>query len=152
MHVPILELGKLLCLGRPLDYFPNSCIPGIRTLYTKLLDEVINDPFNDEAHKRLFIFQIVIMLDPGNKRRHNIAEKLHIMKQNKFSDFTLGDFAGRRGKQDSSNISNVIVSGKVDSDALITAKRMARVRRLVSLGEVSRAFNALTSDAKPASA
>ena len=150
--IPWSHLPLICALGRPLDFIPTSHILKVRQAFTHCLQAVLASPLDDLLWKRFCLLPTVLFIDIGKYRRADLDCKIDLI----FADtwpFQVGNFPGRMTKTKPVKFSSTpsrgprpVVIGCSDFDP--DKRRLDYFKKLMSKGEVSKAYRAIVSDAK----
>eukprot|EP01035_Chromulina_nebulosa_P069318 gene69318-biopygen18419 len=163
LEIPWSQLPLICALGRPLGFIPTSHVLKVRRAFIHCLQELADSPYDEKLWKRVALLPTVLFIDIGKCRRADLDTKVDLILANTWP-FLVGDFPGRLEKTESatpptggpgpgphpgiSPARGVQVIGSVrDPDK----RRLEYFKKLMGQGEVSKAFRAITSEAKGAS-
>eukprot|EP01036_Dinobryon_divergens_P061930 gene61930-biopygen33732 len=121
---------------------------------------LVDSPYNNDLlWKRVCLLPTVLFIDVGKSRRADLDTKLDLILANLWP-FQVGDFPGRMVKPDptilqapSHGVGLGTAAGGLAARVIGSAKdpdkrRLEYFKKLMGQGEVSKAFRAITSDAK----
>ena len=152
--IPWSQLAWVCSLGRPLDFIPTSHIQRVRLAFIHCLQAVIDSPNEEHLWKRVCLLPTILFIDIGKCRRADLDAKVELILGNCWP-FKVGDFPGRMEKKVQAKDSRGQLAGAAPtSDQVIGSiedvdkRRMAYFKKLMTKGEVSKAFRAIVSDAK----
>jgi hypothetical protein len=152
--IPWSQLAWVCSLGRPLDFISTSHIQRVRQAFIHCLQAVIDSPNEKHLWKRVCLLPTILFIDIGKCRRADLDEKVKFILGN-CRPFKVSDFPGRMEKKtqvgDNRNPTagaestlNQVIGSIEDLDK----RRLAYFKKLMTKGEVSKAFRAIVSDAK----
>jgi hypothetical protein len=153
--IPWSQLAWVCSLGRPLDFVPMSHIQRIRLAFIHCLQAVIVTPNEYYLWKRVCLLPtILLFIDIGKCRRADLDAKVKLILGNCLP-FKGGDFPGRMERKVQAKDNRGQLAGAAPtSDQVIGSiedmdkRRMAYFKKLMTKGEVSKAFRAIVLDAK----
>jgi hypothetical protein len=145
-------------LGRPLDFVPTSHILKVRRAFIHCLQAVVASPLDELLWKRVCLLPTVLFIDIGKHRRADLDSKINLILADTWP-FQVGDFPGRMTKpelakttsgknQKPLSVVNPVPAHIIGSDRDPDKRRMDYFKKLMSKGEVSKAYRAIVSDAK----
>jgi hypothetical protein len=99
-NTPLLDIDinhySTLCgLGYPRQYIPRALEEEVVQLYIDFTNRANENPMDTTAHKKLFLLNFIIFIDPGKYREMNLRHKLYLIQTGRWDLFTIGAFPGR---------------------------------------------------------
>ena len=141
-------------LGRPLDFIPTSHIQRVRLAFIHCLQAVSDSPNEEHLWKRVCFLPTILFIGIGKCRRADLDAKVELILGNCWP-FKVGDFPGRMEKKvpvkdNRSHFAGAAPSSEhvIGSIEDVDKRRMAYFKKLMTKGEVSKAYRAIVSDAK----
>ena len=153
--IPWSHLPLICALRRPLDFIPTSHVLKVRRAFTHCLQAVLASPLDDLLWKRFCLLPTVLFIDIGKHRRADLDCKINLILADTWP-FKVGDFPGRMTKPKPVKFSStpnrgprpaavpVVIGSDFDPDK----RRLDYFKKLMSKGEVSKAYRVIVSDAK----
>ncbi len=120
--------GMLTAFQRSMKYIPGNLVKLVRKVFIKVMGDFKNNPTDLLLWKKFVILPSILFTDNGSERRTGIKKAALQILQNDWS-FKIKDIRPRINHSQSFNLESI----------------KSRVTRLMTVGEISRACNQLTS-------
>jgi hypothetical protein len=140
LDIPFADFGKrLLTLAPSMTYIPNRYVKKCRSVFVKIMTEVIEDPNNEVTWKKFFMLPIVLFSDIAGRRRASLDERLNKIVQNNWDTFTLAMFQKRRSFQGADNL-------VADNQNVTSNNKSRKIRKLAEAGEIGSVMQFIQQD------